>query len=246
MKRLLLFYIGVIAWQVSFPQWSTSGSNIYNTNSGSVGIGTSTPATNVEIKFPINGGLSPILRLTGGGNAQVALDLATYDPGGSAPAGRILAADDGNYSASIVFQTKAPGSNSNTLQTRLQIMDNGNVGIGTTNTQGYLLAVNGSAIFTSARVKAYYNWPDFVFGQGYRLPPLDSVAHFIQTHHHLPDLPSADSVQATGIDLGGTDAALLKKIEELTLYMIEQKKEVDALKEEVSQLKESLARKTKH
>lgn len=245
MKQLLFFFLLVVSWQAALPQWSTSGSNIYNTNSGNVGIGTSTPATNVEIKFPVASSLSPILRLTGGGNAQVAIDLATYDPGSNAPPGRILASDDGNYSANIAFLTKAPGGISNSLQTRMTIMDNGNVGINTSNTQGYQFAVNGSAIFTSARVKAYGYWPDFVFSDGYRLPRLDSVAKYIQSNHHLPDLPCADSVQAAGIDLGGTEAALLKKIEELTLYAIEQKKRLDQQQEKIESLEKLISAKTK-
>lgn len=109
-------------------------------------------------------------------------------------------------------------------------LTNGNVGIGTTDPKGYKLAVNGSAIFTSAWVKAHYNWPDYVFHPGYSLLPLDSLSHYIETNHHLPDIPSADSVARDGINLGANQALLLKKIEELTLYVIEQKRELEALK----------------
>jgi hypothetical protein len=85
-----------------------------------------------------------------------------------------------------------------------------------------MLAVNGSAIFTAAYVKLYANWPDYVFKKDYILPPLDNVEKFIQTYGHLPDVPSADSIQKAGLDLGGGQATLLKKIEELTLYLIDQ------------------------
>lgn len=125
---------------------------------------------------------------------------------------------------------------------RMSITNSGTVGINTTNTQGYQFAVNGSAIFTSARVKAYGYWPDFVFGKDYRLPALDSVDQYIQTNHRLPDFPSADSIQRAGIDLGGTDAALLKKIEELTLYAIEQKKQMEEQKKQLAAQQAAMAR----
>ena len=123
-------------------------------------------------------------------------------------------------------------------------LTNGNVGIGTTDPKGYKLAVNGSAIFTSAFVKPYTNWPDYVFKKEYRLPSLDSIAQFIQIHNHLPEIPSADSVQKTGLDLGANQAALLKKIEELTLYLIQQNKEMEAQKERIIRLEELIEQKS--
>jgi hypothetical protein len=186
---------------------------------------------NFELKNSVIGALGPVLRLTGGGGtgAQAAIDLTSYDPGSNAPSGRITITDDGNYGGSINFLSKTPGAITNGLATRLTIMANGNVGIGTTDTKGYLLAVNGSAIFTSAWVKPYINWPDYVFDNEYALPSLSNVSSYIRQHHHLPDLPSADSIQANGVDLGGTQATLLKKIEELTLYVIDQDKSIKEL-----------------
>lgn len=105
----------------------------------------------------------------------------------------------------------------------------GLVGIGTTNTQGYSLAVNGSAIFTKAVVKLYANWPDYVFKKGYTLPSLASLSRYIRANNHLPGLPSADSVSKNGVDLGDNQARLLQKIEELTLYIIDQDRKIDAL-----------------
>ena len=105
----------------------------------------------------------------------------------------------------------------------------GLVGIGTVNTFGYSLAVNGSAIFTRAVVKLNANWPDYVFKKGYVRPSLASLARFIKANSHLPGLPSADSVSKNGIDLGDNQARLLQKIEELTLYIIEQDRKIDVL-----------------
>jgi hypothetical protein len=123
---------------------------------------------------------------------------------------------------------------------RMRIDGSGHVGIGTTNTQGYLLAVNGSAVFTSAKVKAYSNWPDYVFNKDYQPPSLEDLQVYIGSHHHLPDVPSADSIEANGIDLGSTQVALLKKIEELTLYVINENKTLKAQNQKISQENQEL------
>jgi len=70
------------------------------------------------------------------------------------------------------------------------------------------------------------NWPDYVFKPHYNLRSLSEVEQYIKTHQHLPDVPSEKEVKANGIDVGETQAILLRKIEELTLYMIKQEKEL--------------------
>lgn len=102
----------------------------------------------------------------------------------------------------------------------------GNVGIGTADTKGYKLAVNGSTIATSMKVKLNANWPDFVFLKDYKLPTLEEVKTYIDKNQHLPDMPSADEVHANGLDLGEMNRLLLMKVEELTLYLIEKEKEI--------------------
>jgi len=114
-----------------------------------------------------------------------------------------------------------------------------NVAIGTNNPQGYKLAVNGTAIFTKAKVKTAGTWPDYVFGRGYQLPDLKDLEQYLQTHHHLPEIPDQAAVQKDGIDLSEHAAALLKKVEELTLYAIQQDKQ---LSEQDKQLAEQNAR----
>jgi hypothetical protein len=115
-------------------------------------------------------------------------------------------------------------------------LTNGNVGIGTTDTKGYKLAVNGSAIFTKAVVKLNANWPDYVFHPDYHLPALDSLSAYIRINRHLPDVPSADSIARAGIDLGSNQAVLLKKIEELTLYVIRQDQRLEELEKQNKEL----------
>jgi uncharacterized coiled-coil protein SlyX len=116
----------------------------------------------------------------------------------------------------------------------------GNVAIGTDNPQGYKLAVNGNAIFTSAKVKLKENWPDYVFKRDYKLLSLAELEKFIQQNNHLPEIPSAEEIAKEGIDLGGNQAALLKKIEELTLYIIEQNKTIQEQHKEMQQMKKRM------
>jgi hypothetical protein len=108
--------------------------------------------------------------------------------------------------------------------TGIRLDKNGNVGIAVSDTKGYQLAVNGQAIFNKVVVKPTGNWPDYIFLEDHLLPSLDSVSRYIRIYRHLPEIPSADSVEKAGIDVGANQAALLKKVEELTLYIIEQDK----------------------
>jgi len=77
-----------------------------------------------------------------------------------------------------------------------------------------------------------------VFDKNYRLLTLKEVEEFIKENHHLPDVPSEKEVAENGIDVEEMDGILLKKIEELTLYIIEQNKEIESLKKEIHYLKQ--------
>jgi hypothetical protein len=107
------------------------------------------------------------------------------------------------------------------------------------NLTNYALAVNGTAIATKMIVKNYVNWPDYVFDKSYNLRSLTSVEEFIKTNNHLPDVPSAKEVEQGGVDLADMHASLLRKIEELTLYIIEQGKQLKRQSEEIEKLKKN-------
>lgn len=102
----------------------------------------------------------------------------------------------------------------------------GNVGIGTL-TPGARLAVNGEILSKKVRV-TQSGWADHVFEPGYELPSLQAVESFIKANKHLPDIPSAKEVADKGVDLGENQAKLLQKVEELTLYLIELNKRLEA------------------
>lgn len=78
------------------------------------------------------------------------------------------------------------------------------------------------------------DWSDFVFANDYNLKPLSEVESFINKNKHLPDVPSASDMVTNGLDVAKMDAKLLQKIEELTLYVIEQQKEINTLKKKIS------------
>ncbi len=103
-------------------------------------------------------------------------------------------------------------------------INNGSVGIATTDTKGYKFAVNGSMMATSVTVKTYNNWPDYVFKRNYPLMPLSKLNTFIGENQHLPEVPSEKEFFDNGINLGDMNKLLLKKVEELTLYLIEKDK----------------------
>ncbi|SMC75173.1 hypothetical protein [Pedobacter africanus] len=107
-------------------------------------------------------------------------------------------------------------------------IENGNVGIGTA-TPDSKLAVNGNIRAHEIKVETA-NWPDYVFAKDYELPTLQETEKHIKTKGHLPGIPSAAEVKANGIDLGEMNAKLLQKIEELTLHLIRQQKEIEQLK----------------
>lgn len=131
----------------------------------------------------------------------------------------------------------------NTQADLLSVLQSGKVTIGgpaLTNTPGnYRLYVTGGILTERVKVAIYNSssWADFVFAPGYHLRPIDEVESYILENKHLPDVPSTQQVMDDGLDLAKMDATLLRKIEELTLYMIELKKDNDTLKKEIAELK---------
>ena len=79
-------------------------------------------------------------------------------------------------------------------------------------------------------------WPDYVFRPAYRLRSLREAEQYVQANGRLPEVPSAAAMQAEGLDLGSMEAVLLRKREELTLYLIELKEENEALQARVGKL----------
>lgn len=154
-----------------------------------------------------------------------------YQPGGAGAAALINGNDN---SLMIGFNSNRPslyvGPSSGVGTT-------GRVAIGTTNTpliiggqniSNYRLFVAGGILADEVRVRT--GWADYVFTDDYKLPTLTEVGAFIDENGHLPNVPSAQQVEEEGIEIGEITRIQQEKIEELTLYMIEMQKEIEALK----------------
>ena len=114
-------------------------------------------------------------------------------------------------------------------------VQNGNVGIGTTNpTSKLTVAGNIAAREVKVTVDA---GADFVFEKDYSLQSLESVDKFIKENKHLPEIASAEEMKKDGINLSEMNIKLLQKIEELTLYSIQQNKKIEEQSKEIESLK---------
>lgn len=103
---------------------------------------------------------------------------------------------------------------------------------------GYNLFVDGGILTEEARVNLKAGWADYVFNKDYELKPLAEIEKFINENGHLPNVPSACQVKEEGIELGHMAKVQQEKIEELTLYLIQQNKEIESLKAAVKALSE--------
>jgi len=190
-------------------------------SSGNAGIGTSSPSFSLSF----GGGLS---------NSKIALWEGTSG-------GQPVCYGLGVQSYQFRLHLDAPAARFSFLSDEagttelMTILGTGNVGIGTTSPQGKL-AVNGY-IYSKKVIVTQSGWSDYVFHPGYHLRSLPEVEKFIQKQQHLPDVPSVADVEKDGIDLGDNQATLLRKIEELTLYVIAQDKKLKLLEKQLHQLK---------
>jgi len=143
----------------------------------------------------------------------------------------------GNANANSLSVNSNATVGGNTTTTSLNVIMNGRIdgrlviGNPPTTPGAHSLYVNGSIVCEEAKVALQGSWPDYVFEKDYAQPNLAEWELFIQKNKHLPGIPSAKQVAANGgIELGETQRLLLEKIEQLTLIVIKQQKQIDALK----------------
>lgn len=195
---------------------------------GNVGIGTTTPEELLHIKSP--GSIHATIE-SESSNAYWLANVGGNNGGG-------LRIDNLGVPKAFVFWTNHNPSRFGIWVNgghRLTINNDGRVGIGTIDTGTHRLAVEGTLGAREVFVEPD-GWSDFVFEKNYRLRPLEEVEEHIQEKGHLPEIPSAKEVEEEGIKVGEMNAKLLQKIEELTLYLIEQNKEIKELKEKIKEL----------
>ena len=202
-----------------------NGDRLVIDNAGNIGIGNSSPSTKLDVggELKTNWGRL-VLRDNSleewytNGPARLAVNYLGYQKG------------DSQFRDYTIYNGKRVGI--------LHVSgEQESVGIGTENTFGYKLAVNGKIGAKEVKVEVKSKWPDFVFEKNYNLPTLKEVENHIKEKGHLKNIPDAKEVEKNGFFLGEMDSKLLQKIEELTLYTIEQEKKLNAQKEEIENLK---------
>jgi hypothetical protein len=118
------------------------------------------------------------------------------------------------------------------------IKGTGNVLIGKTTQTNTAYKLDVAGKIRADEIVVNTTGADFVFAPEYRLRPLSEVETYIKQYKHLPDIASATEMQTNGVSMGEMQKKLLEKVEELTLYVIEQKKQIETLQMENSQQNE--------
>ena len=205
-------------------QWTDSGNNITTTDN--VGIGTTNPTQKLQIhegNVNIYGfNTSRYIRFT---ETNLQGSFINYD-------------GDLNILSFGVHPTN-DADTTNDFKSISIPRSTGNVGIGTT-TPDSKLTVKGNIHAEEVKVDLSVPGPDYVFKEGYNLKSLEEVQNYIKEHGHLPNIPSAKEMEVDGIQLGEMNIKLLEKIEELTLYVLEQERKHMEKDKRILELEERL------
>lgn len=224
----------------TFPKRVISATDAY----GNIGIGTLAPQAKLDVNGIINGAevKTEIANLNYINLGLNTLSLSGLGFNRNAKTGTILNTSIPAWQFTSRPERFALEGYNGALNRLFAILPNGNFGIGTNNPD-QKLTVKGKIHAEEVLIDLNVPLADYVFKQNYKLMPLNELEQFVQTNSHLPEIPSAEEVAEKGLSIGEMQNKLLQKIEELTLYIIDQNKEIKALKEENKEIKNQLKNK---
>jgi hypothetical protein len=235
MVFLLVTLFHLCTAQMAFSQWvENSTTHEITFNEGNAGLGTTNPSRLMHLRFDNSNITTSQLYLEQDGTGDAFMQFGLTS-------GRHFAMGIDN-SDSDLFKIGTSSTTPNGVHTGtlLSIASTGQVRIGTTTvpagSTGHRLAVRGSILAEEVRVLLFANWPDYVFAPDYKLMPLKELEAYISQNQRLPEIPSAEQVAREGFDLGNMNRLLTKKVEELTLYLLQQNQQMEVLMMRIEQL----------
>ena len=198
---------------------------------GNVGIGSSTPSNKLDIgDYSNNADTYLGIKTTGGNVHKAGIKLRHFND----TYGFDLVSDE-TVNGFYIKHHFADSAGVNVLF--IDGNNNNNVAIGTNTTSaGYKLTVGGKIICTELKVQLQ-PFPDYVFDKNYKLRSINEVDNYIQANKHLPNMPTANEVEKNGMSVGEIQGKLVEKVEELTLYIIQQQKQIEELQKQIIALK---------
>lgn len=238
-----------MGYSISIKNGGGTYNNVLNFFNSGLGIGTQNPAAFLDVGYFINNGaLGTVFGRLAEGNSTGSgtfLGVRGFGTQQGDFGGKSFALEHSFYgvvnSSINFFRGGGTGGGFLTFNTqenieRMRLTGDGNLALGTTDPKGFKLAVAGKAVAEEIVVQLQGNWPDYVFEERYKLVSLPELEQFIRTNKHLPDVPSQQQVMENGVSLGQMNAILLKKIEELTLYVIELQKQNEEQQKQIDLL----------
>ena len=232
-NRIYRIAVGLLSGLVSVGamasgDWDASGTHL-NYMGGNVGIGTSNPGR----LFTVDGNVALFKRSVN----TAGFIIQHSGPGGvQTTFGQDVASGEPFF---LIKRLTAPVATPFRMsldapQFSFDMDSNGRVGFGTQTQGDFQVSIAGK--LRAEELNIITGWADYVFHDDYKLMPIKELENYIENNARLPGMPSAEEVSQNGADIGATTTKLLEKIEELTLYIIEQNKESEALKKQVAEL----------
>ncbi|MFK7003458.1 hypothetical protein BWK63_01830 [Flavobacterium covae] len=185
---------------------------------GNVGVGITTPLGKLHVGDNTNAGVVLNNRISSV-ISQIPAQLSWAESGALGQAGDLIISPRTDISASVKFYT----NDGKTISERFRISGLGNAAL-----QGKLEAKEIKVTTTPTA--------DFVFADDYNLPKLEEVEKHVKEKRHLPEIASAKEMEKEGVNVGAFQIKLLQKIEELTLYVIQQKKQLEIQNKRIEEL----------